>query len=94
MSKSKTTTSKPRTAAQRPGRPQGGGERPPVSTVSEATVTPSICPKCGSENREKYFGSTIQEYLGERITRKRTKCRECGQHRIDRFIERIKPATT
>lgn len=90
MASRTSNVSKQRAATQRPGRPQGGGSHPPVSTVSEATVTPSTCPKCGSPAREKYLTSTTQEYLGERIIRKRTKCSDCGQVRIDRFIERLK----
>lgn len=90
MAKRNSIAPNQRAVSLRQGRPQGGGTHPPVSTVSEATVTPSTCLRCGSIAREKYFAITTQEYLGDRIIRKRTKCSDCGQIRIDRFVERIK----
>jgi len=69
------------------GRPKGPSEKPPVNTVE-----PSRCPKCGSTERENYFGRTVQEHAGldpdgnpyTLIVRRRTRCARCGQVRIDR----------
>lgn len=71
------------------GRPEGGGVAAPTRTVSTATVQPSVClnPSCKSERRSKYFGIITQKYLGQSIIRKRCKCLDCGQIRVDRFIE-------
>ena len=59
----------------------------PVVTV----VTPR-CPKCGSINRSAYYGCVTQNYQGVRpdgtryqmIIRRRCRCADCGQMRIDR----------
>jgi len=75
---------------RRPGRPKGskGGN---VDTV---TVEPSRCPRCGSTRRSDYYGKTEQTFRGEHggrpfthIVRRRTKCLDCGQTRIDRAYE-------
>jgi len=59
------------------------------------TVTPSVCPKCGSTNRTKYVNVKTTHYRGvtpdgreyNRVVRKRTTCKDCGQQRIDRYLE-------
>lgn len=57
---------------------------------------PSACPKCRSTEREPYFGAPLeQEFSGTRpngqaythIVRRRTRCKNCGQARIDRTYE-------
>ena len=71
------------------GRPKGStGGTPQVET--EATR----CPKCGSTQRDGYFGTTTVEFEGEfngraykRIVSRRTACVDCGQHRIDRTYQ-------
>jgi len=64
----------------------------------EAGVT--RCPACGSSSRTAYFAVTAQEHGGispdgkpyTHIVRRRTVCRNCGQHRVDRCYEnRVKP---
>jgi predicted Zn-ribbon and HTH transcriptional regulator len=70
------------------GRPAG------ARTVDRpaADVLPSSCPKCGSTNREPYSGQPREfKYAGEhegrpytRIVYRSTRCRDCGQARVDR----------
>ncbi len=71
------------------GRPKGKNDKPAVQTVE-----PSRCPSCNSTERGHYFGRTVQEHKGiddgkpyDRIVRRRTKCAQCGQIRIDRTYE-------
>ena len=84
------TKSSGRRSANRPGRPKGskGG------TIETITVEPSRCPLCGSTRRSDYYGKTEQAFRGEHhgqpfthIVRRRTKCLNCGQLRVDRFYE-------
>ena len=75
---------------RRPGRPKG-------STNADADgiiVEPSRCRRCGSTRRGDYYGKTGQAFRGEHngqpfthIVRRRTKCLDCGQVRIDRAFE-------
>ena len=61
--------------------------------VSEVTL--SRCKKCDSTEREAYFGTPIvhdiagihngREY--NRKVMKRTRCKACGQQRLDAFFE-------
>jgi len=75
---------------RRPGRPKGskGG------TIDTITVEPSRCRRCGSTRRGDYYGKTEQAFRGKHngqpfthIVRRRTKCLDCGQTRIDRAYE-------
>jgi len=73
-----------------PGRPKGSGQSPP----DFVNVEPSRCKRCGSTRRSDYYGKTEQAHRGEyngrpytHIVRRRTKCVDCGQLRIDRFYE-------
>lgn len=73
------------------GRPQGSGN----VKRDAGEVKLSRCKKCDSTDREKYFGTPTefeitgikdgQEYT--HIVRKRTKCKACGQQRLDSFYE-------
>ena len=82
-----------RTSRGRPkGRPKGSRNRQP----DEVAVEPSRCNKCQSTEREPYFHKHVQEYAGfdprhgglyTHIIRRWTRCRACGQVRIDRFYE-------
>ena len=75
---------------RRPGRPKG-------STNTDADVVhvePSRCRRCGSTRRGDYYGKTEQAFCGKHngqpfthIVRRRTKCLDCGQVRIDRAYE-------
>lgn len=76
--------------ARGPGRPKGstGGN------VDVITVEPSRCRRCGSTRRSDYYGKTEQAFRGEHngqpfthIVRRRTKCLDCGQIRVDRAYE-------
>lgn len=62
--------------------------------VAVATVT--RCPACGSTEREAYSGVVTKELPGidpqtggayTHVIWRRTACRDCGQHRIDRHRE-------
>ena len=63
----------------------------------QVVVIPSSCPKCGSTDREQYEGHpVVREFAGvkngfeyNRISWKRTKCRNCGQHRTDQIYEKV-----
>lgn len=57
------------------------------------------CKKCGSTDREPYHGTTTYEkpiegeHNGEPFTHviwKRTRCRSCGQARVDKYRENRK----
>ena len=56
---------------------------------------PTQCPKCGGARRAPYWGRQEQKYGGttsegrvyRRIVRRRTRCLDCGQVRIDRNYE-------
>jgi hypothetical protein len=77
------------------GRPKGS---PNVDQV--VTLEASRCPKCGSTRRSEYLDRTVQEYEGltsdgrpyNRIVRRRTRCLDCEQLRIDRTLEFEPPA--
>ena len=90
---SKTTPNNKRNTkrtSRGPGRPKG-------STNADAdviTVEPSRCKRCGSTRRGDYYGKTEQAFQGVQdglpfthIVRRRTKCLDCGQVRIDRAYE-------
>jgi len=79
MAKVKTTRS--------PGRPEGSANVSP----DQSEVRLSRCKKCDSTDREAYFGTPFElEYAGLKdgkpythIVQKRTRCKNCGQHRRD-----------
>lgn len=96
--KKKTTkkkVAKKKTTTQKAGRP-AGSKNNPVDTV-EAKAT--RCKECGSTEREKYFNrrefesAGVDVHTGEPYTHtvwRRTKCMNCGQHRVDRHRENRK----
>lgn len=43
------------------------------------------CRGCGAQDRTDYVETRSEEIDGRRITWKRTQCKACGQHRINRF---------
>jgi len=75
------------------GRPPGTPSEmsPPVADLQAR----SRCPKCGSDRRTQYWSKQIQEFAGilpdgrryGRIVRRRCRCLDCGQVRIDRQYE-------
>lgn len=73
------------------GRPAGSQSK----ERSFARVDPSRCRACDSTERRPYIGSPIVcEFAGEfagksytHVVRRRTACKNCGQHRIDVFYE-------
>ncbi len=74
---------------KRRGRPAGS---PNVDTVID--VPASRCPICQSTRRSEYEGRMVQPYAGMQngspythIVRRRTRCLDCGQVRIDRTFE-------
>ena len=82
----------PKTKKTRPrGRPRGTKNLQAVVI----TVQPSRCPRCGSTRRSEYWGKTVQEYAGidpegrpyTHIIRRRCRCLDCGQVRIDKTYE-------
>ncbi len=86
--RTKRTAKKP--TANKPKRPHS--QRTPVV---DAAVT--ACPKCGSTERTGYNNKTEVERAIAGTTRdgrpfthvvwRRTKCKECNQHRVDRCHE-------
>ena len=59
-----------------------------------ADAVTSSCPKCGSTDRVPYYRKTEHERLttptGQQCTHavlRYTRCKGCGQHRIDRTFE-------
>ena len=78
---------------RKPGRPAGTPSEmsPPVADLQAR----SRCPKCGSDRRTQYWSKLIQAFAGtlpggrryRRIVRRRCRCLDCGQVRIDREYE-------
>jgi len=70
-----------------PGRPKGS-----KNAVDVVVVERSHCPKCGSARRSEYWGRMVQKCPGLRadgtpytsIIRRRCRCLDCGQVRIDK----------
>jgi ribosomal protein S27AE len=62
---------------------------------NQVDVIPSACPKCHCTDREPYFAIKRLETYGvtpagreyTRVTFKRTRCKRCGQARVDRVFE-------
>ena len=77
-----------------PGRPEGS----PNVKADQSEVVLSRCAKCGSTEREPYFGTPFEvPFAGEKdgkpythVVKKRTKCSVCGQHRRDMIYENRK----
>ena len=83
-----------RKTASKRGRPTGSK----TQTPDFADVLPSRCKRCGSTERDPYFGPVVsQRYNGtdpqgrhyNLIVRRRTRCKACRQLRIDRFFEMV-----
>ena len=74
-------------ARKRLGRPKGS-----KNAVDVVVVERSHCPKCGSARRSEYWGRLAQKCPGLRadgtpytaIIRRRCRCLDCGQVRIDK----------
>lgn len=75
--------SKKRNPANESTHPVVHAEPPPPSTR---------CPKCRSDKRTPYHNTTTRVIGQCRITWRRTCCENCGQHRIDRMVERLTKA--
>jgi len=57
-------------------------------------VFPSACPRCGSTDRTPYYHTRTLAITGrilgqpyDHIVYRYTRCRACGQHRVDRHYE-------
>lgn len=69
-------------------------ERNKYTTVD---VVPSACPMCSCTEREPYFairrlavaGTSPSGVEYTQITWKRTRCKRCGQRRVDRVFESL-----
>jgi len=83
-------------AARKRGRPRGSSTSPAV----QIRVVPPRCPKCGSDLRDPYrliqtraiagrLGPAGEQY--DQIEWKRTRCRACGQVRIERHFRLVTP---
>jgi len=74
-------------AGKHPGRPNGS-----KNAVDVAVVQRSHCPKCGSGRRSEYWRRVVSKCSGIRvdgtpyaaIIRRRCRCLDCGQVRIDK----------
>jgi hypothetical protein len=69
-------------------------EAGPQEAPETVTVEPSRCQSCGSTEREKYFCTTTRAIAGSHdgqpythIVWRRTRCKACGQVRIDKSYE-------
>ena len=90
MARKTNARNKERHSQRGPGRPKG-------STNADADVIivePSRCRRCGSTRRGDYYGKTEQTFQGvhngqpfTHIVRRRTKCLDCAQCRVDRAYE-------
>lgn len=70
---------------------------PPAPNRPEVDVAPSRCarPSCGSTERERYSTTQVQAFAGRdeqgrpftHIVRRWTRCKACGQARVDRSFE-------
>lgn len=79
-------------ATTKPGRPAGS----PNVDVQTVRVMPSACPKCASTERGEYTRAHSKAITGRdtdtgriynRVTWRHTKCKACGQARIDKAYE-------
>ena len=76
------------------GRPTGSTN---VKTIQ--SVHPAACPHCGKTDREPYRLASVIAHGGvtatgreySHVVNRRTKCRACGQARIDRYFENRAP---
>lgn len=93
MAKSKAPKRRVSQAPKRDPKPTG---RPPGSKTQKLVVdcTPGRCKKCSSTEREGYSDVKEMPYRGERnglpythIVWRRTRCKSCGQGRIDQCLE-------
>ncbi len=71
------------------GRPVGA-----TNVRDTADAMPSACPKCGSTKRGPYLDRHVRAYTGlmngqpyTHIVRRRVRCADCAQMRIDRTFE-------
>lgn len=79
MAKKKTTSR---------GRPRGAKNQ----KVPVVDSTPTTCPGCGSSDRVPYYAIRKKEInsrlpdgrVFDCVTWRRTLCKNCGQHRVDR----------
>ena len=84
-------TKKKKTEKRSVGRPVGSKS----GDLVWIDVQTARCPKCQSTDRDWYGAVTIQEYEGadpqgrpfNRIIKRRTRCANCGQIRIERTYE-------
>lgn len=75
------------TARKTKGRPKGSKNHDVDQVDGELTR----CARCGSTNRSKYFSKTERQIAGTdvhgkpytHIVWRRTRCLDCGQHRVD-----------
>lgn len=78
----KPTTPKPKTTKPAP---------------AKSELTPSACPKCGCTEHTGYHGirrmatggTTASGHVYNLIVWRRTSCKSCGQHRVDRSYEMV-----
>lgn len=69
--------------------------RPPRGPIPRVIVPVSRCPICGSTEREDYHGTRTLEVGGvlpdgtvyRRVVWRNTRCRSCGQARVDKTYE-------
>lgn len=71
------------------GRPAGSKNKP---IASETQVEAVKCAACESTERGKYYRTTEDAYIGDRVdvthvVRRWCQCSNCGQHRIERTLE-------
>ena len=83
------------TKKKKPGRPKGSKNE----NVAVVDTAATACPSCGSTARAAYWGKYEKNLNGttpdgtvfDSIVYRRTKCEDCGQHRVDREFQ---PPTT
>lgn len=75
------------------GRPKGSKTK----SIPAQTVFLSQCPVCLSTDRSGYFNVKTREFSGSApngqpynyVSRKQTRCRKCGQRRVDITFENV-----
>jgi len=91
--KSKQSASSSTSSAPKRGRPRGSK----TTKRDIVTVAASRCRKCGSTDRAPYSQTKSRQLTGctpagepyNRVSWKRTKCKSCGQARVDKIFELV-----
>ena len=76
-------------ATKKPKRAYTKGGVPQAKEVAKTVQVLTTCPKCKSTSREGYSAIKTMDLNGNKVSWKRTKCKDCGQRRMDKTIEAL-----